>query len=178
MQKTKSGFTLVEVLIVIVVIAILAAVTIVSYNGAQMKAQAAATLSGFKSIRQAMLMMNADNGRTTWPPQTDYPDPDTDGYPPRISWIIANTGFGSYMNAVPVSPGADANWAYVNDGSPGDDVSNCSGRWHGPLLTVKARTVRLAELVDEQADDGNPDCGKIRLEGRDLIYRLSSTQEL
>ena len=35
MNKTTSGFTIVELLIVIVVIAILAAITIVAYNGIQ-----------------------------------------------------------------------------------------------------------------------------------------------
>ena len=36
MPKTKPGFTIVELLIVIVVIAILAAITIVAYNGIQL----------------------------------------------------------------------------------------------------------------------------------------------
>lgn len=35
MIKSRSGFTIVELLIVIVVIGILAAVTIVAYNGVQ-----------------------------------------------------------------------------------------------------------------------------------------------
>ena len=35
MSKSKSGFTIVELLIVIVVIGILAAITIVAYNGIQ-----------------------------------------------------------------------------------------------------------------------------------------------
>ena len=38
----KGGFTIVELLIVIVVIAILAAITIVAYNGIQNQAKAAA----------------------------------------------------------------------------------------------------------------------------------------
>ena len=38
-QKSKSGFTIVELLIVVVVIAILAAITIVAYNGIQKRAQ-------------------------------------------------------------------------------------------------------------------------------------------
>lgn len=38
MRKTTSGFTIVELLIVIVVIAILAAITIVAYNGIQNRA--------------------------------------------------------------------------------------------------------------------------------------------
>ena len=39
MKKTKSGFTIVELLIVIVVIGILAAITIVAYNGIQSRAR-------------------------------------------------------------------------------------------------------------------------------------------
>lgn len=43
--KNKQGFTIVELLIVVVVIAILAAITIVSYNGINSRAQASATAS-------------------------------------------------------------------------------------------------------------------------------------
>lgn len=39
MFKNKNGFTIVELLIVIVVIGILAAITIVAYNGIQNRAQ-------------------------------------------------------------------------------------------------------------------------------------------
>ncbi len=45
-QKTKqSGFTIVELLIVVVVIAILAAITIVAYNGIQNRAKSSAAQS-------------------------------------------------------------------------------------------------------------------------------------
>ena len=41
----KAGFTIVELLIVIVIIGILAAITIVAYNGIQQRAQAATVQS-------------------------------------------------------------------------------------------------------------------------------------
>ncbi|MES2631288.1 MAG: prepilin-type N-terminal cleavage/methylation domain-containing protein [Patescibacteria group bacterium] len=44
-QKNNSGFTIVELLIVVVVIAILAAITIVAYNGIQNRAKASAAQS-------------------------------------------------------------------------------------------------------------------------------------
>ncbi len=48
MKKNASGFTIVELLIVIVVIGILAAITIVAYNGIQTRAENIKTISGTK----------------------------------------------------------------------------------------------------------------------------------
>jgi len=47
----QAGFTIVELLIVIVVIGILAAITIVSFNGVQSKARTAASLSTVNQVR-------------------------------------------------------------------------------------------------------------------------------
>lgn len=44
-QKQQTGFTIVELLIVVVVIAILASITIVSFNGIQQRARNAQTIS-------------------------------------------------------------------------------------------------------------------------------------
>lgn len=66
-SKAK-GFTIVELLIVIVVIAILAAVTIVAYNGIQAKAKAAAVESQVDKYRKALMQyatINRDYPRTT-----------------------------------------------------------------------------------------------------------------
>ncbi len=48
--QTKKGFTIVELLIVVVVIAILAAITIVAYNGIQNRAKDSASLSNAQQV--------------------------------------------------------------------------------------------------------------------------------
>jgi len=56
MNKTKneSAFTIVELLVVIVVIGILAAITIISYNGIQARAQGAKIQSDLYNLEQAI----------------------------------------------------------------------------------------------------------------------------
>ena len=54
MQKTKNGFTIVELLIVIVVIAILAAISIVAYNGIQDRSRQAKIKSDLSLLNRAI----------------------------------------------------------------------------------------------------------------------------
>lgn len=58
----KAGFTIVELLIVIVIIGILAAITIVAYNGVQARATFAAYRSDIDTINKAINLYYADNG--------------------------------------------------------------------------------------------------------------------
>jgi general secretion pathway protein G len=57
-----NGFTIVELLIVIVVIGILAAITIVAYNGLQDRGKYSLMQSDLKSITKALELYKVDNG--------------------------------------------------------------------------------------------------------------------
>lgn len=62
MPTTRSGFTLVELLIVIVVIGILAAITLVAYNGVQQKATQAMLDSDLTQASKAVQLYQVENG--------------------------------------------------------------------------------------------------------------------
>jgi prepilin-type N-terminal cleavage/methylation domain-containing protein len=66
MNKSSSGFTIVELLVVIVVIAILAAITIVAYNGIQARAKDSSADNALNQIKKGVELYRADNG--VYPP--------------------------------------------------------------------------------------------------------------
>lgn len=81
MKEKNKGFTIVELLIVIVVVAILAAVTIVAYNGIQARAKATQVESAVDQYRKALLQyatLNNEYPRASASfclgEVTDYPD--------------------------------------------------------------------------------------------------------
>lgn len=61
MRYVKAGFTIVELLIVIVVIGILATITIVAYNGVQSRANDAAVQSDLENIAKSLQIYAAVN---------------------------------------------------------------------------------------------------------------------
>ncbi|WP_164519849.1 type IV pilin protein [Flaviflexus salsibiostraticola] len=62
--RHQRGFTIVELLIVIVVIAILAAISIVAYNGVQERARASQASSELRDLAQAITMARESSGKT------------------------------------------------------------------------------------------------------------------
>lgn len=61
-HKKQGGFTIVELLIVIVVIAILASITIVAYNGIQGRSRDAQRVQDMQSIVKSLELYKATNG--------------------------------------------------------------------------------------------------------------------
>ena len=63
MKISRSGFTIVELLITIVVIAILATISVVAYNGAQERARTSAVQSAVSQWNKLILLANSTNDR-------------------------------------------------------------------------------------------------------------------
>ena len=62
MRKSTSGFTIVELLIVIVVVAILAAISVVAYNGIQGRANDSAVKNDLANFAKRIRLLEADTG--------------------------------------------------------------------------------------------------------------------
>ena len=107
-MKQRLGFTLVELLIVIVVIAILAALSIVSYNGIQDRANRTVVTNDLATVKKKLNIYKVTNG--------EYPSSDS-GVASEVRAGLESTeitlGTGSY------STEANGNVLYLaeNDGS-------------------------------------------------------------
>lgn len=104
----KHGFTIVELLIVIVVIAILAAITIVTYNGIQQRARDQKMVAAATQVYKAISAYIIDKGEyPTVSPScvgTGYPtDPSGLCYT-SVSSLSANTALAPYLSQIPEPP--------------------------------------------------------------------------
>lgn len=118
-KRKHSGFTIVELLIVIVVIAILAAITIVAYNGIQQRARDSQRQSDVKTIVKALELYYVDNGQypssgcaiacsvnTSWSTTRDV------GWDSLVSQLVP-----TYISSLPRDP-LNINGSVLSGGTP------------------------------------------------------------
>lgn len=112
----KTGFTIVELLIVIVVIGILAAISIVSYNGIQNRTRLTAVHTDLSNAKKKLELYKSEYGR--------YPESNTELASAEIS-LSSNSNYerrtGGYSNfyyCVNLAENTFALAARVADGKP------------------------------------------------------------
>lgn len=173
MKKRKSGFTIVELLIVIVVIAILATISVVAYGGVRQRAQVTAIVSDLKAAEKAFTAYKIASGTNNW-----WLDSDTSltGGDPKISSILNNNAeFRNFLQKPPSADGLRADtgqaWTYDNDG---DTYNGCGSSPNGVNIAIdQVRDHDFALAVDRAIDDGNLSCGKLRMWWNMLLYNLA-----
>jgi len=113
-KKSKKGFTLIELMIVIAIIAILAAILVPNFLRARAQGQLTACKSNLKNIGTAMEMYSSDSqGR----------------YPTNLSLITPN-----YLKTIPTCASAGvATYSYVRTTVPDAYTVSCSGSFHTPM---------------------------------------------
>ncbi len=138
-KQSSRGFTIVELLIVIVVIAILAAITIVAYNGLQTRSKVSGTNSSMAQLKKSMLSYKALNNEL--PPLGDSWNFDTNppSCPSFITVVAAMTSSGITSN-----PTQDA-WGSCF----GYDDNDCSSGSNAPSNLVSAGPDKLTGTGDD-----------------------------
>src|SRR5690606_16673754 len=105
--QSKAGFTIVELLIVIVVIAILAAISIVAYSGIQTRARDSQRRSDLAQVRKAIEAQYVDTGEYPVPSDAMSSNDECISAPHWLCW--GSNGEPSfiqeeYIRAMPQDP--------------------------------------------------------------------------
>ena len=172
MKHKRIGFTVVELSIVIVVIAILATITIVSYNGVQRRAQVASVMDGLNKVERSFQLWALNENMRTWPL-----DPITGGGVP-LQDMINSTSLKGYMTTPPSVTGVQTqDWFYDNEGD--EKSTTCGQSYMGVNVVIRFVTdTTLINEIDKQMDDGDLNCGKIRSQDQRIFLVLSRTQKV
>ncbi len=124
-KRPKTGFTLVELLVVIVVLAVLAAIVLPKFMDSSARSKESALKSDLKLIRTAISLFQADIGK--------YPNSLSDLAESDVSKVKANDGtvvssgdwHGPYLDSVITDPVSGQAFAY--DKNTGKVTSSANG---------------------------------------------------
>lgn len=118
----KNGFTLVELLIVVVVIAILAAISIVAYSGMQMRARDTIRASDMAQIEKSLRLYETEHNGSL--KTSTYSEANSSG------WDVSSVnGFMTFLKGQPGGP-APIDPLNTLSGDPGGVVSTGHGYFY------------------------------------------------
>lgn len=113
-RKSKSGFTLVEILIVVIILGILAAIVIPQFTNASQDARRSSVASVVQTLRSQIELYKLQHSDQLpnliddWTPMTEKSDQD--------HTISATGKYGPYMQSTPTNPMVTAGATTAQDG--------------------------------------------------------------
>jgi len=118
--RDRAGFTLIEIMVVIVILGLLAALVVPKLVGRTEEAKKTQTRVQIKSLQQALELFKLDNG---FYPATDQ-GLEALVKVPEAGRIPRNYRKGGYLDRIPQDPWGNA-YVYVSPGAHGDfDISS------------------------------------------------------
>ena len=177
----SAGFTIVELIIVITVIAVLSTIVIVNYTGVRERANATAIYDAIKKVEDGFRLQMLDSGSTTWPRDNTL----TGSNNPVISDVAQQGALKGYIPDKLSGVGGSTTWTYDNDGDTTTNDTVCASAssydWFAVILVVYGVNKRTVSYLDDMIDNGDgPDCGRLRTTDSaqtGIIYQLSWTQK-
>ena len=100
----SRGFTFVELLVTVTIVAVLAAVGMVSYGSASVKSRDTRRMTDIESIRSALELYRTDVG--------NYPDLTVNGVSGCLEQTSITSPSNTYLNPVPFDPKNTSTYCY------------------------------------------------------------------
>lgn len=203
--RLQNGFTLLELLIVIAIIGILAAIVLASTSASRDKAQYTQVAQQLKEIEKALWLYHADHVNDTpyWNGSWTYWTGSIGGNfqiqkiidpaPTNTDAIGRFPGFKNYLSSAPVSPFKAGFYSYFSKNNPmpsggcyNNPVTIFSQGGPGVSIRIVPGGVNPEDLftaLDKIFDDGDgPTCGRVMFESANppntnwnIYYIISST---
>jgi type II secretion system protein G len=133
--RNKHGFTLIELMIVIAIIGVLAAIAVPNFQKARRKANQRACYANMKTISGALEMYNLDNNQ--------------DGRLPNFATGSQDVSYealieGGYLQSMPMHPGNNKNPSevYSNDAN---GIIFCGQSGAGDIMQNQHGSIQLGE---------------------------------
>ena len=152
----NRGFTLVEIMVVVVIIGVIAAMGMPSYRRITMRSKTAALVSDLRSYSTAFITYSLQNGR--WP---------ADAAPQQIPSGMAGALAGGFSLKSPI--GGVYKWNYDVSADGIDAKAAIIIETDGAEAISLDEDLRL--MIDKEMDDGNLDTGNVvRSPTQSLVY--------
>ena len=146
-MSVRSAFSMIELIVVITVIGILAAMVVPRFVSAQSESSVAATAQDLRALSNALAMYHAEHNQ--------YP---RDVYPQVLIGVLSPY----FKSENPFEKGVPIGGVYDYEGPPNWSPVQISIRQSGNSRYSDVD----ASALDEYMDDGNPETGAIRLDTR------------